>query len=155
MIQPIKGFFAEFQKFATRGNFIDLAIGIVIGTSFTAVTNSLVNNILTPPIGLLIGGVNFNQLVIPLGGTAQIQYGVFLQTLLNFVITALALFVIVRLINRVEEIAKRRKKQDAAQTAPAAADSPEVAVLKDIREALKHLNILELVHAAPETPHIP
>ncbi len=133
--QGIKGFFGEFQKFASRGNFFDLAVGIVIGTSFNAVVNSLVTNILTPPIGLLLGRINFQDLVLPLGGTVKISYGLFFQALITFIITALALFVIVRFVNRFEDLARRRKQAEGDPPAPA--DSPEVAVLKEIRDALK------------------
>jgi large conductance mechanosensitive channel len=132
----IKGFFSEFQTFASRGNFLDLAIGIVIGTSFNAVTNSLVTNIITPPIGLLLGKINFIDLAVPLGGTVKITYGIFLQSVISFIITAFALFLLVRLINRLEAISIRKKQEEATQP-PAAADSPEVLILKEIRDALQ------------------
>src|SRR6201986_2612394 len=96
----LKGFFGEFQKFASRGNFLDLAVGIVIGTAFTAVTNSLVTNIITPPIGLAVGRVNFTGPVIPLGGSSTIQYGLFLKAGRQFLIPARALFPLIRFINR-------------------------------------------------------
>ena len=135
-LQKIQGFFGEFQKFASRGNFLDLAIGIVIGTSFSAVTNSLVTNIITPPLGLLLGKINFSDLAIPLGGSVKIMYGLFIQSLITFVITAFALFILVRFINRFEDVAIRRKQQDAAAP-PAPADTPEVSILKEIRDILK------------------
>lgn len=137
MLKNIKGFFKEFETFAIKGNVVDLAVGIIIGSAFTAVTNSLVTNILTPPIGRLIGGVNFNDLVIPLGGKASIQYGAFINALITFILTAFALFLIVRLINRVRALAARRS-QYASTTPPAPADSPEVSILKEIRDLLKH-----------------
>jgi large conductance mechanosensitive channel len=135
-LQKIKGFFGEFQTFASRGNFIDLAVGIVIGTAFTAVTTSLVNNIITPPLGLLLGRINFADLAIPLGGTVKISYGLFVQSLISFIITALALFILVRFINRLQDVTIRRKQQEAAAP-PAPADSPEVSILKEIRDILK------------------
>jgi large conductance mechanosensitive channel len=134
-MKSIKGFFAEFQKFASRGNFVDLAVGIVIGTSFNTVATSLVTNIITPPLGLLLGKINFVDLAIPLGGTVKITYGIFLQAVFTFILTALALFLIVRVINRVNDLAKRRQ-QDAGNP-PAAADSPELTVLKEIRDAIR------------------
>ena len=135
-METIKGFFAEFQKFASRGSFLDLAVGIVIGTSFSAVTTSLVTNIITPPLGLLLGKINFADLAIPLGGTVKITYGLFIQALISFIITAFALFIIVRFINRVQDVALRRKQKDAGAP-PTPEDSPEVSVLKEIRDALR------------------
>ena len=132
----IKGFLAEFQKFASRGNFLDLAVGIVIGTAFSAVTTSLVTNIITPPLGLLLGSINFADLAVPLGGTVKITYGLFIQSLISFVITALALFILIRFINRLQDIALRRKQKDAG-AASTPEDSPEVMVLKEIRDALR------------------
>ena len=87
----MKHFFEEFKKFALRGNAVDLAIGVVIGAAFTAITNSLVTNILTPPIGLLLGGIDFSALGFTLQGDAVIQYGLFIEACVNFIITALAL----------------------------------------------------------------
>jgi large conductance mechanosensitive channel len=135
-MKSIKGFFAEFQKFASRGNFVDLAVGIVIGTSFNTVVTSLVTNIITPPLGLLLGKINFIDLAIPLGGTVKITYGIFVQAVITFILTAFALFLIVRVINRFEDIALRRKQQEASNP-PAPADSPELSVLKEIRDTLR------------------
>lgn len=135
-MNAVKGFFKEFEKFALRGNFMDLAVGIVIGAAFNSVVNSLVNDIITPPIGLLIGHVKFSDLSVPLGGSAAIQYGAFLQALISFTLTALALFLIVRLLNRLEELARRRRHNEATKP-PVPADSPEVLILKEIRDLLK------------------
>jgi large conductance mechanosensitive channel len=129
----MKSFFEEFKKFALRGNAVDLAVGIVIGAAFTAVSNSLVNDILTPPIGLLLGGLNFKDLIIPLGGQAVIHYGLFLQTIANFVLTALALFVLVRFLNRLVRNAKQ-DEEDGVQ-APET-KSAELTVLEQIRDTL-------------------
>lgn len=134
MKSPIKSFLAEFKTFALRGNALDLAIGVVIGAAFTAVTNSLVTNIITPPIGLLIGGINFSSLGFTLGGDAVIGYGVFIQTLINFLITAFALFLLVKLLNRLAAIA--RKEQAEGKGEPAQ-KSPELQVLEEIRDALR------------------
>lgn len=125
----MKSFFEEFKKFALRGNVMDLAIGIVIGTAFSAITNSLVTNIITPPLGLLMGRIDFQNLVLNLGGTVSIKYGLFLQAVVNFVIVALALFVVIRFINR---IAPKKPEE-----VPAPAKSPELMVLEEIRDSLK------------------
>lgn len=127
ILETMKNFFEEFKKFAMRGNALDLAVGVVIGGAFGQITASLANNVLTPPIGLLLGGVNFSKLALPLGGNASIGYGIFLQALINFVVIAFALFLLVRVINRFIE-------KPAPPAAPA--ESPELAVLKEIRDKL-------------------
>lgn len=126
----MKSFLQEFKTFALRGNALDLAVGVVVGAAFTGIVNSLVNNVLTPPIGLLIGGVNFEDLVIPLGGTATIQYGVFIQALITFVITAFALFLLVKFINRF-------LRKAATEPKPPTPKTPELTVLEEIRDALR------------------
>ncbi len=105
----------EFKKFAMRGNVLDLAIGVIIGGAFGKIVTSLVNDIIMPPIGLLLGRVNFSNLFLNLSGTryaslaeaqaagaATINYGVFLNTVLDFLIVAVVIFVLVRQINRLQ-----------------------------------------------------
>jgi large conductance mechanosensitive channel len=92
----------EFREFAMRGNVLDLAVGIIIGVAFNAVVASLVNNVLMPPIGLLVGRVNFENIVIPLGGDAFISIGLFLNEIINFIVIAFAVFLIVRQANRLK-----------------------------------------------------
>jgi len=116
----------EFKEFAMRGSVVDLAVGIVIGAAFGRIVTSLVNDILMPPIGLVLGNVDFSDLFINLSGTpyaslAQakaagaptINYGVFLNTLLNFLIVAVAIFLLVRGVNRL------RRQQEAPAAGPA------------------------------------
>lgn len=129
----MKSFLEEFKTFALRGNVVDLAVGVVIGAAFTTVTNSLVTNVLTPPIGLLLGGIDFSSLGVTLGGDAVIGYGVFIQAIINFLITAFALFLFVRFINRLTRIA-REEQQDGVQKP--AEKSPELQVLEEIRDLL-------------------
>lgn len=131
----MKSFLEEFKKFALRGNVVDLAVGVVIGASFTAITNVLVTNVLTPPIGLLMGGIDFSKLGIHLGGDAVIGYGLFIQAIINFVLTAFALFLFVRFINRLEHVA-RRKKELEEQAAPPPPKDPQLVVLEEIRDQL-------------------
>jgi large conductance mechanosensitive channel len=115
----------EFREFALRGNVIDLAIGIIIGAAFTGVVNSLVNDIIMPPIGMLLGGVNFADLFIPLNGQSYpsleaaqaagapvIAYGQFINTIINFLIVAFVVFLIVRAINNM----RRRGEKPADPT---------------------------------------
>jgi large conductance mechanosensitive channel len=125
----MKNFLKEFETFAVKGNALDLAVGVVIGAAFSAITNSLVTNIITPPLGLLIGGINFSELVIPLGGTVVIGYGLFLQALLNFIVIAFVLFLVVKVMNRLVH-----KKQ--TEVPPTPAESAEIQVLREIRDRL-------------------
>lgn len=105
----------EFKEFALRGNVVDLAIGIVIGSAFGSIVNSFVNDILMPPIGVLLGNANFSQFFINLSrrqyesldaaqeaGAATINYGVFINTIVNFAIIAFALFLMIRQVNRLQ-----------------------------------------------------
>ncbi|MDB5190423.1 MAG: mscL [Parcubacteria group bacterium] len=134
----MKGFLAEFKAFALRGNVLDLAVGVVIGTAFSAITNSLVTNIITPPLGLLLGRIDFKDWSLNLGGNVNVQYGLFIQSVLDFVIIALALFLVIRFINRLERVAR---KEQAEGTAPQAQKSAEVIVLEEIRDSLKNQNV--------------
>ena len=109
----MKSLFSEFKEFALRGNVIDLAIGVIIGAAFTGIVNSLVDDILMPPIGMILGNVDFSDLFISLDGTsysslskaqeagaATVNYGVFINQLINFFIVALVVFLLVKQINR-------------------------------------------------------
>jgi large conductance mechanosensitive channel len=133
----------EFREFAMRGNVVDMAIGIIIGAAFGKIVTSLVNDVIMPPIGLLMGKVDFSDLYINLGGeeyaslaaaTAAgapvVRYGTFINTVLDFVIVAFAIFMVVRAMNRL-------KKQEAATPAPPPAPSAEEKLLTDIRDLLK------------------
>ena len=91
--------FKEFKKFISRGNVLDMAVGIIMGSAFTAIVTSLVNDILTPLIGLIIGGIDFSSLSITIG-SASIAYGSFIQAIINFLLVALSLFLIVKGINK-------------------------------------------------------
>ena len=127
----MKNLLKEFEAFAVRGNAIDLAVGVVIGAAFGQITNALSANILTPFVGLLIGGYDFSKLSLRLGGDAVIQYGLFLQAILNFILIAFALFLLVKLINR---LTQRRKEEEKKAAAPL--ESAELKVLREIRDSL-------------------
>jgi large conductance mechanosensitive channel len=131
-------FISEFKAFAMRGNVIDLAVGVVIGAAFGKIVASLVDNIIMPPLGVVIGNVDFSELVIKIGtpvadakgvvtGGAIIKYGVFLNTIIQFIIVAIAIFLVVKLMNRLTH------KQEAAPAPPPA----EVVLLTEIRDLLK------------------
>jgi len=126
----------EFKKFIMRGNVLDMAVGIIIGAAFGTVVKSLVDDILMPPIGRLLGRVDFSGLFINLGpghydslaaareaGAATINYGVFINNLITFLIVAFAVFVIVRAVNRMREVAE--KKEAAPPAAPTTKKCPE------------------------------
>ncbi len=131
----MKSFLQEFKKFALRGNAIDLAVGVVIGAAFTAITNSLVTNIITPPLSLLTRGINFADLEFVIPTTdASIQYGLFIQAVITFIITAFALFLLVRMINHLTTIARREQEEGKAPPPP---KTPELQVLEEIRDSLK------------------
>lgn len=106
----------EFKKFAMRGNVVDLAVGIIIGTAFGAIVNSLVNDVVMPPIGFLLGKVDFSNLAITLGSANQvtINYGKFINTIINFIIIAFAVFMMVRAMNKL--MAKEKAPAPAAPT---------------------------------------
>jgi large conductance mechanosensitive channel len=127
----MKSFFGEFKTFALRGNVLDLAVGVVIGTAFNAIITSFVTNVGTPPFGLLLGRINFKDLVFNLGGTVKIEYGLFIQAIITFVITAFALFLFVRFINRVTQAERHKNPQ------PEDTKSPEVVLLEEIRDELR------------------
>jgi large conductance mechanosensitive channel len=132
------GLLTEFKAFAMRGNVVDLAVGVVIGAAFGKIVASLVDNVIMPPIGYVIGGIDFSDLMVRIGdpvvdakgavsGGAIIKYGVFLNTIIQFIIVAIAIFLVVKLMNRLI-----RKHADAPP-APAA----DVVLLQEIRDILK------------------
>lgn len=133
----------EFKKFILRGNVLDLAVAVIIGAAFGAVITSLVNDVIMPPIGMLMGGVDFSNLFINLSGgsyatlaaaqeagAAVIRYGVFLNTLINFLIVAFVIFMVVK------AAASMQKNKEAAPAAPPA-PSAEEKLLGEIRDLLK------------------
>lgn len=130
---------SEFKTFAMRGNVVDLAVGVVIGAAFGKIVTALVNGLVMPPIGLLIGGVNFSDLAITLKEGSEgvdpvlLQYGAFLQTVVDFAIIAFAIFMVIKVMNSL------KKKEEAAPEVPAE-PSEEVKLLTEIRDALKARN---------------
>lgn len=114
----MKNFFNEFKKFAMRGNVMDMAVGIIIGASFSKIVDSLVKDILMPPLGMLLGKVDFSSLKIALGteaDAATINYGVFINHLISFIIVAFAVFLLVKAINTLRA---KMEKAEAAAPAP-------------------------------------
>ncbi|MBQ3515029.1 MAG: large conductance mechanosensitive channel protein MscL [Lachnospiraceae bacterium] len=101
----------EFKKFIARGNVLDMAVGIIVGSAFTAIVNSLVNDIFTPLMGLILGGINFSALSVKVG-EATIAYGSFIQAVINFLLIAFSVFMLIRVINKIP----RKKEEEAAPT---------------------------------------
>ena len=138
----MNSFFAEFKKFITRGNVLDMAVGVVVGSAFTAIVNSLVKDILNPIIGLITGGIDFSNLKIVLkpasGEVAElaIRYGLFINAIIQFVLIAFVLFLIVKSFNKLNE---RRVKEEAAKKAAVPpAKSADIVLLEEIRDLLKN-----------------
>jgi large conductance mechanosensitive channel len=121
----------EFREFAVKGNVMDLAVGVIIGAAFGKIVSSLVEDVVMPVAGTLLGGLDFSGLAIKIG-SATLKYGKFLQTCVDFLIIAWAIFLIVKLINRL----KREEEKPAAPAAPATPPRQEV-LLEEIRDLLK------------------
>lgn len=131
------GLIQEFREFAVKGNVIDMAVGIIIGGAFGTIVSSLVKDIIMPPIGLLLGGVDFSDIKIPLKAAeagaepVTMNIGVFINNLISFLIVAFAVFLLVKAVN---EVRKRFEKQkEASPAAPTATES----ILMDIRDELR------------------
>lgn len=128
-------FFKEFRDFAARGNVLDLAVGVIIGGAFGKIVNSLVNDLIMPPLGFALRGVNFRDLAIVLqrdetgNPVAAIGYGAFLQNVIEFLLIAFAVFVLVKAVNAFH----RKREEKAAPPGP----SEEVRVLREIRDVLR------------------
>jgi large conductance mechanosensitive channel len=130
------GMMSEFKDFAVKGNVVDMAVGIIIGAAFGKIVSSFVADVVMPPIGLMLGGVDFTDLAVVLqeaaGETAAvtINYGVFIQTLLDFLIVAFAIFMVVKAMNSM------KKAEEAAPKAPPEPSKEEI-LLAEIRDLLK------------------
>lgn len=136
-------FLQEFKEFAVKGNAVDMAVGVIIGGAFGKIVTSIVNDIIMPPIGYIIGGVNFSDLKVTLPQTviegvelapATINYGSFIQTIIDFVIIALCVFLLVKGIN---SLAKKKNEEKAAAPAAEPEPSAEEKLLTEIRDLLK------------------
>ncbi len=138
------GFMSEFKEFAVKGNAVDMAVGVIIGGAFGKIVASLVKDVVMPVIGMLIGGVDFKNLYLNLGSTAYesmeaaekagaplVKYGLFINTVIDFLIIALAIFVAIKAVNRL-------KRDDTPEPEAAPAPDPEdVLLLREIRDLLK------------------
>ena len=156
-----KGIIAEFKEFISKGNVVDMAVGVIIGSAFTAIVNSLVADIFTPLIGIIIGGIDFASLSFKIPDTeidgkviaqgAELTYGNFIQSIITFLLTAVCVFIFVKVINAVrnnallkkkeEEEAEKAEAEKAAEEKPAEPEpSKEEILLTEIRDLLKAQN---------------
>lgn len=117
----------EFKKFISKGNVVDLAVGVVIGTAFSKIVSSLVDNIIMPLVGIIIGGIDFTELNIKLLGV-KIEYGIFLQNIVDFLIISICIFIVIKIFNKITK--KEEKKVETKK-------ADDVILLEEIRDILK------------------
>ncbi len=130
--EKVGGFVSEFKKFALKGNVLDMAVGVIIGGAFGKIVSSLVADVITPAIGILLGGVNFTELkwVINAETEAAINYGNFIQNIVDFLIIALSIFIFIKVLSKFS-----RKKEEAPKEPPKKPD--DILLLEEIRDLLK------------------
>lgn len=133
----IKKNIEEFKTFIARGNVIDLAVGVIIGGAFSTIVTSLVDNILTPILGLVLGGIDFSGLAIEVGD-ATIKYGVFIQNIIDFLIVAFCIFTLIKFLNRLTH--KKQKEEVKKEEKVAVPVKNEIEILEEIRDLLKQEN---------------
>ena len=126
----MKGFMKEFKEFITKGDVMSMAVGIIIGGAFTAIVGSLVADIITPILGIVLGGLDFSSLSVTVG-SAVLTYGNFIQAIITFLLTALVIFWLMKAFN------KMKKEEPAPEPEPEPEPSEEVKLLTEIRDALK------------------
>lgn len=124
----------EFKEFISKGNVLDLAVGVVMGSAFSGIVTSLVNDIIMPLVGLLIGGIDFSGMKATVG-EASIAYGNFIQNIVNFLIIAMSIFVFIKFINRLSKKVKKEEKEEAEEKV-----DPQTKLLEEIRDELKKSN---------------
>ncbi|MBQ9911497.1 MAG: large-conductance mechanosensitive channel protein MscL [Firmicutes bacterium] len=137
--------FKEFKEFISKGNVMDMAVGLVTGSAFTAIVTSLVNDVIMPCIGVLVGGLNFTDLKITLKAAKDgaeavtLNYGSFIQAVVNFLIVAFVIFLVVKAMNKMRAAAEKLVKKEEEEAAAAAPEEPpaDIALLTEIRDLLK------------------
>ena len=135
MKEKSKGFFGEFKAFIARGNVMDMAVGVIIGGAFSAITTSLINDIIMPLLGIFTGSISFAEMAVE-GNGALIGYGNFIQAILNFLVMAFVVFCMVKAMNSFH----RKKEEAPAEPAPEPEPSNEEKLLMEIRDLLKVKN---------------
>ena len=127
-IEKIKKEASEFKKFISRGNVIDMAVGVIIGSAFSKIVTSLVQDLLMPVIGVVLGGLNFSDLSLKIG-SSSVDYGLFVKSIVDFLIISLSIFIMIKIFSKFKR--KEEKKEDSKKT-------EEVLILEDIRDLLKN-----------------
>lgn len=128
----------EFKEFISRGNVMDMAVGVIMGNAFGKIVTSVVNDIIMPLIGVLIGGINFTNLSIEIGNS-KIMYGNFIQNIIDFLIIAVCIFIFVKLINKLNNIHIKKKEEEKSKPEKVV-KKEEVLLLEEIRDLLKKEN---------------
>lgn len=137
------GIINEFKTFISRGNVLDMAVGVIIGGAFTSIVNSLVKDIFTPFLGMILAGINFNSMgvTIPWGNKPYINFGSFFQAIISFLLTAICVFAIVKIMNIIkdnaEKIAHRKKQEEEEAKKEEPKPDPQIVLLTEIRDMLK------------------
>ena len=126
----MKKFFSEFKAFISKGDVVSMAVGLMVGSAFTAIITALNTNVLTPLLGIIIGGINFSEITVQVG-SATVEIGLFIQAIINFLITAFVLFLVVKFFNSF------KKKEEEKPAAPPAVPE-DVKLLTEIRDLLKN-----------------
>ena len=126
--------FKEFKEFALKGNALELAVGVIMGTAFQTIIKSLVNDIIMPLVGIILGGLDFTDLTLTLGD-AKVAYGLFIQNIIDFLIVAACIFVMIKFINK---FTKKKEAKQAKEEKVETKKSDEVLLLEEIRDLLKN-----------------
>lgn len=138
-----KGFVQEFKTFISRGNVVDMAVGVIIGSAFTKIVNSLVNDVIMPMLGVITGGVNFADLkYVITPGTEEVaevavKYGQFIQNIIDFLLIAIVVFVMVKMINKMRDAAKKKEEEKPAEPVAPPPTPEDILLLREIRDSLK------------------
>lgn len=133
----------EFKKFISKGNVVDLAVGVVVGGAFSKIVSSLVNDIIMPLIGVIIGGIDFTNLSLKVG-EATINYGMFIQNIIDFLIISFCIFLVVKALNTLDDMTKKKlekiKKEEKVEKKEEKKVSEEILLLREINNSLKKQN---------------
>lgn len=135
----MKKFIEEFKAFAVKGNVIDMAVGVIIGSAFGKIVTSLVNDILMPLIGIIIGGIKFDTLMLKVGDS-EIKYGAFIQNIIDFLIIALCVFMFVKIMTRLSNIRKKEVEEKEAEEEKEPEKPADIVLLEQIRDLLEKSN---------------
>lgn len=129
----MKKFFGEFKEFISKGNVLDMAVGVIIGDAFSKIVNSVVSDLMMPIIGIIIGGHDFSNLILKVGN-AEIKYGLLIQNIVNFLIVAFCLFLVIKTINKLH---KKLEKKEQVKEEQKVCKTEQVVLLEEIRDLLK------------------